>query len=62
MAYSNGHPGRVEITRILCDPCAELPDSEVPFDVKSDGFRQQQTPWCWFPRYGALCDVCGEDC
>ncbi|KKL90034.1 hypothetical protein LCGC14_1908690 [marine sediment metagenome] len=62
MAYSNGHPGRVEITRIICDKCAIAPNSEIPFDIKSDGLPMQRTPWCWFPCYGADCMICDKPC
>lgn len=45
--------------KVTCDPCAKA--GAVPFTDDKHGVPGQDQPWCWAPRYGDACHVCGKD-
>jgi hypothetical protein len=62
MAYCSDNPSTEEVKSLYCDDCAE-DGGLVPFGREDEsGYRQQNAPWRWFPRYGRACDSCGVEC
>jgi hypothetical protein len=52
------------ITRILCEPCAEIELTPTVFGGQPKGTRGRHwgTGWKWAPHYGGPCDRCGAPC
>ena len=52
--------GLYEIERVVCDACADA--GEVEFEPDKWDQPTPKGAWCWRPRWGAPCDVCGRPC